>query len=169
MLSKLSLAPTLLLLAGCVTTGSENYQSIADLQSKGLTPLSGEEITKLLTGNTLVGEYVTTPSANFENKKNKWMEYYDVNGTTNYRYCEAQKNKNWDCGKNVAGAWHVKENELCFSYDDSAIHDRCFQIYNDQSSYLIAATNFKSAGYVRARIDKISDGFVEDIPFSTHP
>ncbi|WP_157231037.1 hypothetical protein [Kiloniella laminariae] len=158
----------LFLLAGCVTSGSEHYQTVDSLKSQGLSALSGEEMANLLSGNTLTGEYVTTPSANFENQQNKWMEFYNTDGSTDYRYCSAKKNSNWSCAKKVIGAWKIEADKLCFSYDNSAIHDRCFQIYAQGSEYLLAATNFKSAGYVRARITKISKGYVEDSPFSTH-
>ncbi|MFD2205538.1 hypothetical protein [Kiloniella antarctica] len=53
-----------------------------------------------------------------------------------------------------------------FQIKNSAIYNRCFQMYAEDDVYLLVATNFKASGYLRAKIYKTLDGFVEEEPFN---
>ena len=141
--------------------------TVDNLHEKGLVPLSGQEVTAVILNKTLIGEYISTPHAQIKGKTALWMEYFGSDGQTDYRYCESKKSDNWDCAKRVKGHWQLKENEICFKYKTSAIYNRCFQMYVEEDVYLLVATTHKASGYLRAKIYKTLDGFVEESPFNS--
>jgi len=155
-----------LMSAACTTTKDGEYVTGASLESKGMTPLKGEEIRELVSGKTLIGHYVSTPQANFGGFENIWMESFTEDGRIIYQYCESRDSERWTCGNRVDGTWDVKDDTVCFSYPLSNIFNRCFKEYKDGDGYLAAATTGKNKGFVRARTDKILSDF--DIPPPFH-
>ncbi|WP_419904678.1 hypothetical protein [Kiloniella sp.] len=166
MLRKTFFVASLLVLSGCVTNGGAPYTTAGNLQEKGLTPMSGEEVAAFVTNKTLVGEYVSTPNAQIQGKTTRWMEFFNADGRSDYQYCESKQSESWNCAKNVKGQWKITDNQICFKYKNSAIYGRCFHMYVEGDVHLLVATTHKASGYLRARIYKSMEGFVKEAPFS---
>lgn len=164
-----------LILAACtsvnketvVTAKSLKNTSEVNLESKGLTPISGKEITRLILNKTVTGEYVSTPAIPLRNYRSHWMEFYNKNGNTIYRYCDtASLGNKWGCSKKITGQWQIFDNKLCLKYRGSKHFTHCFRVYFDNENYMIVATMGKTAGYVRGIATKASEGFIEEAPFN---
>ncbi|WP_417455600.1 hypothetical protein [Kiloniella sp.] len=171
---KLLLTFSCLLLIACASNNKDaetvaqlpNNTSEESLKDKGLTPLSGEEITRLILNKTITGEYVSTPEIPLNGYRSHWMEFYNEDGYSIYRRCDTTSVPNqWNCTKKLTGQWKIFDNKLCLKYRKSKNFTHCFRAYFDNKNYLIVATTGKSAGYVRGIATKATDGFVENHPF----
>ena len=163
-----------LLLVACSSNGNDTEfaaQSLANtpeetLKSKGLTPLSGEEITRLILNKTITGEYVSTPSVPIQKHRSRWMEFYNEDGYSIYRTCNTTSVPDqWDCSNKLTGQWKITDNRLCLKYRKAKTVTHCFRAYFDSKNYMIVATTGKSAGYVRGIATKAIEGYVEEGPF----
>ncbi|KKJ75406.1 hypothetical protein WH95_18340 [Kiloniella litopenaei] len=146
-------------------------QSLTDtseesLRNRGLIPLSGEEITRLILNKTITGEYVSTPSVPIQKHRSRWMEFYNEDGYSIYRYCNTTSVPDqWDCSNKLTGQWKITDNRLCLKYRKAKTVTHCFRAYFDSKNYMIVATTGKSAGYVLGIATKAIEGYVEEGPF----
>ncbi len=163
-----------LLLVACASNSKDTTftaQSLKNtpeesLKDKGLVALSGEKITHLILNKTVTGEYVSTPSIPLNNYRSYWMEFYNEDGYSIYRYCDTTSVPNqWNCSQKITGQWKIFDNRLCLKYREAKKFTHCFRAYSDKENYMIVATTGKSAGYVRGIATQATEGFFEAIPF----
>jgi hypothetical protein len=111
--SALSLS-ALLLLSACAGPTPEQKQAVADAK-----PLSGSQISTLLSGNTLSG---------VDRKGASWVEYYDPSG---------QIRGLWKGNDKYGGTWKVDGDKFCGDYE-GADDDFCapLSVNGDQIYYI---------------------------------
>ncbi|WP_225767469.1 hypothetical protein [Inquilinus sp. Marseille-Q2685] len=132
----------LLVLAGCQT--SEPSITPAILTAQGARLLTGQQITDLVSGRTIYGEFII----DYRRRRAgaSWSEYYDPDGTYHYK----------DSVRPFRGRWTVEGDTICYFEQDAK---GCSQVYRiGEMIYLLYVTADRFQGKVIARSTRILPG-----------
>ncbi len=116
------------------------------MEEKGVSPLTGEELMQLVSGNTVYGS---------DQYGAPWAEYMASNGNAYFKYHRRYIK---------IGHWEVKGNEICFLYSDSKSDvPFCFHYYVDGDSHRTIFTTTSKKGKWGDTIHRYQEGDVENL------
>ena len=130
-----------LLLTACTTTKEAYLED-------GYRLLSGEEITTLVSGKTVEGQYGSGAG--------DFVEYYSPEGRISTREPSTQV---------YIGTWHVDDNRLCFVYPGgTGAFPKCVEIAEKDGQYVQFRTAGPAYGKFGAKLTSVTPGNPKNLP-----